>query len=46
MAVAETEALLRAVASDATVVGAGFTGLLPDARNLEPATRLGAALGL
>ncbi len=46
IAVAETEALLRGVASDATVVGAGFAGLLPDARNLEPATRLGAALGL
>jgi arginase family enzyme len=46
MSVAETEALLSGVASDATVVGAGFAGLLPDARNLEPATRLGAALGL
>jgi arginase family enzyme len=46
IAVAETEALLGGVASDATVVGAGFAGLLPDARNLEPATRLGAALGL
>jgi arginase len=46
MAVAETEALLRGVAADAAVVGAGFTGLLPDAKNLEPAARLGAALGL
>jgi arginase family enzyme len=46
MAIAETEALLRSVASDATVVGAGFTGLLPDAKNVEPAVRLGAALGL
>jgi arginase len=46
MAVAETEALLRGVASEAAVVGAGFTGLLPDAKNLEPAARLGAALGL
>ncbi len=46
MAVAETEELLRSVASDAAVVGAGFTGLLPDAKNVEPAVRLGAALGL
>ena len=46
LTVAETESLLRGIASDAAVVGAGFTGLLPDARNLEPAVRLGAALGL
>jgi arginase family enzyme len=46
LTVAETESLLRRVASEAAVVGAGFTGLLPDGRNLEPAARLGAALGL
>jgi arginase family enzyme len=46
MAVAETEVLLRRVASDAAVVGAGFSGLLPDAKNVDPAVRLGAALGL
>jgi arginase family enzyme len=46
LAVADTEALLRGVAADAAVVGAGFTGLLPDSKNLEPAVRLGAALGL
>jgi hypothetical protein len=43
---AEAEALLRTVATEATVIGAGFTGLVPDAKNLEPATRLSAALGL
>ena len=32
--------------ANATVVGAGLTGLLPDPRNLEPAVRLCAALGL
>jgi arginase len=46
MAVAETEALLRGIATDCAVVGAGLTGLVPDAKNLEPATRLCAALGL
>jgi len=43
---ADAEALLRTVATDATVIGAGFTGLVPDSKNLEPATRLSAALGL
>jgi arginase family enzyme len=46
MTVAETEALLRSVASNAAVVGAGFSGLLPDAKNIEPGVRLGAALDL
>ncbi|HSS73916.1 MAG TPA: arginase family protein [Gaiellaceae bacterium] len=43
---ARAESLLRTVATDATVIGAGFTGLAPDSKNLEPATRLSAALGL
>ena len=37
---------LRFVAGNATVVGAGFTGLVPGDENLEPATRLATALGL
>ena len=28
------------------LLGAGFSGLVPDERNLEPARRLAAALGL
>jgi hypothetical protein len=43
---AEAEHLLRTVAADATVIGAGFTGLVPHPKNLEPARRLSAALGL
>jgi arginase len=42
----EAEQLLRGVASNGTVVGAGLSGLVPDPRNLEQATRLTAALGL
>ena len=30
----------RRLAAEKTVLGAGFTGLVPDERNLEPATRL------
>jgi arginase family enzyme len=44
--VAEAVALLRAVAREATVVGAGLTGLVPDAGSLAPATQLCVALGL
>jgi arginase len=43
---AEAEALLRGVARSSTVVGAGLSGLLPEPANLEPASRLCAALGL
>jgi arginase len=43
---AEAEALLRGVARSSTVVGAGLSGLVPSAANLEPALRLCAALGL
>jgi arginase len=46
MSVAEAEALLGGVATEGSVVGAGFTGLLPDAKNLDPASRLAAALRL
>ena len=46
LALAEVDELLRRVAAETTVVGAGFTGLVPDERNAEPLTRLGRALGL
>jgi arginase len=44
--VGEAEQVLRGVASGATVVGAGLTGLVPDPRNAQVAARLTAALGL
>jgi arginase len=37
---------LRWIAGNATVLGAGLTGFVPDPRNTEPAARLAAALGL
>ena len=43
---AEALATLSRLAAEKTVLGAGFTGLVPDRRNVEPATRLAAALGL
>jgi arginase family enzyme len=46
ISVADAEELLRGIGRNATVVGAGLTGLLPERRNLEPAVRLCAALGL
>jgi arginase family enzyme len=46
IAVGEAERMLRGVASNGAVIGAGLSGLLPDPRNLEPAARLCAALGL
>jgi arginase len=42
----EAEEVLAAVRDQTTVVGAGLSGLLPDERNVEPARRLAAALGL
>jgi arginase family enzyme len=42
----EAEQLLRGVASNAAVVGAGLSGLVPDPRNTEVAVRLTNALGL
>jgi arginase family enzyme len=42
----EAESLLRRVARQAPVLGAGFTALLPDPANVEPLGRLSRALGL
>ena len=46
LTVAEAENLLRDVATRTAVLGAGVSGLAPDAANVAPVTRLGAALGL
>jgi hypothetical protein len=40
------ESLLRRVAAAVPVAGAGFTGLVADARNVSALVRLSAALGL
>jgi arginase len=42
----ETERHLRAIAEQAPVLGAGLSGLAAEPSNVEPATRLLAALGL
>ncbi len=42
----QAERVLREVAARATVVGAGVTGLAPEAANITPVVRLLAALGL
>jgi arginase family enzyme len=42
----EAVSTLRWIASNATVLGAGLSGLVPDPANLEPANRLCGALGL
>ena len=42
----DAERLLGHVAERGTVVGAGFSGLAPDAANVAPLMRLAAALGL
>jgi arginase len=44
--VAEAEELLRGIARNATVVGAGLSGLLPESANLDPAARLCSSVGL
>jgi arginase family enzyme len=46
LAVSEAEEVLRGVTLNATLVGAGLTGFLLEPRNVEPAGRLCAALGL
>jgi arginase len=46
MHVDEVEAILRRVAGEKTIVGAGITGLAPDERNVEPLAKLCSALGL
>jgi arginase len=45
MPVAEAEAILASVRDQAVVLGAGLTAMLPDERNVSPATRLAASLG-
>jgi arginase len=42
----EVEALLGRLAGGAQIAGAGVSGLRPDPRNVEPVTRLLAAVGL
>jgi arginase len=46
LALDEVESLFRGLAERGVVLGAGLTGLAPDERNVEPLTRLCAALGL
>jgi arginase len=46
LALAEVESLLAGVAARATVIGAGLSGVVPEAGNVGPLTRLLAALGL
>jgi arginase family enzyme len=46
LSVAETVGQLTRVAASSTVAGAGLTGFLADPRNVDPATRLCAAVGL
>src|SRR5436190_8051393 len=42
----EVEAAFREICERSLVVGAGFTALAPEERNVEPVTRLAVALGL
>ena len=46
LAVAEAEGLLARVGAQIPVLGAGLTAMLPERRNVAPATRLATALGL
>jgi arginase len=46
MRLAEAEAMLRSIAGRAPILGLGFTALRRSDRNVEPLTRLAAALGL
>ncbi len=46
LSVGEVEAVLAEVGGQASIVGAGFTGLSFEPTNVEPLTRLAAALGL
>jgi arginase len=46
LSVAEAEEVLLSVRERSRVLGAGLSAMLPDERNLGPATRLTAALGL
>jgi arginase len=42
----EVEATFRSICEQSSVLGAGFTALAPDERNVEPVSRLAVALGL
>ena len=42
----EVEATFRSICERSPVLGAGFTALEPDERNVEPVSRIAAALGL
>ena len=46
LSVAEVEALFTRLRSEATVLGAGVSGLAPDERNVAPVTRMLTSLGL
>jgi hypothetical protein len=46
MRIAEAETILTSIREQRPVLGAGLTAMLPDERNLSPAARLTAALGL
>ncbi len=46
LSLAEAEEVLASVREGTRVLGVGLTAMLPDERNVEPATRLAAALGL
>jgi arginase family enzyme len=46
LSLAEVESLFTRLKSDATVLGAGVSGLAPDERNVVPVTRLLSSLGL
>ncbi|HEX9415850.1 MAG TPA: arginase family protein [Gaiellaceae bacterium] len=46
LGVQEVEQMLSEIAAGHAVLGAGLTGLAPEERNVEPLTRLCAALGL
>jgi arginase len=46
LAVADVERIFRGVAGRTRVLGAGLSGLVAEQRNVEPLTRLLAALGL
>ena len=46
LSVDEVEAVFERIAARATVVGVGLTGLAPEARNVDPVTRLCGALGV
>jgi hypothetical protein len=43
---AAAEGILAGVREHTTILGVGFSGLLPDPANVGPITRLATALGL